>query len=458
MNIIILGAGEVGSAVARHLATENNNVTIVDVRVEGLQALQADLDVRTIVGRASSPMVLEEAGIRDAELLLAVTSSDETNMTACQIAHTLYHTGTLIARVRSADYLAYPQLFRREAIPVDVVISPEQIVTRYLQGLIEYPASLQIHEFAGDKVALVGARARPGGRLVGRPVRALAQDLPGVPARIVAIYRDDRSIDVDGHTKIEPDDEIVFVTHRRDVRAVAKEFLDLLQRDRRVMIAGGGNVGKALAEALEDELHVKIIEFDRARANMLAESLDRAVVLHGDATDKAMLVDEDVDDTDVFCALMNDDENNIMASMLAKHLGARRVIALINRPSYVELMEDNPAIDVTVSPQQVTMGAILPHVRKGDVVRVHSLRGGEAEALEAITHGDVKTSSIVARRIGELNLPPGASIAAIVRGPQIMMARDDLVIESDDHLILYVADKRHLREVERMLQVSAHYF
>jgi trk system potassium uptake protein len=458
MNIIILGAGQVGSTVARHLATEDNNVTIVDIRVEVLQALQADLDVRTVVGRGSSPRILEDAGIRDADLLLAVTSSDETNMTACQIAHTLYHTGTLIARVRSADYLAYPQLFKREAIAVDVVISPEQIVTRYLQGLIEYPASLQIHEFAGNKVALVGARARPGGRLVGRPVRALAQDLPDVPARIVAIYRDDRPIDVDGDTLVEPDDEIVFVTHRRDVRAVAKEFLELEQRDQRVTIAGGGNVGKALAQALERELHVKVIEFDRVRANMLAELLNRAVVLHGDATDKALLIDEDIDDTDVFCALTNDDENNIMASMLAKHLGARRVIALINRPSYVELMEDNPAIDVVVSPQQVTMGAILPHVRKGDVVRVYSLRGGEAEALEAITHGDLKTSSMVARRIGELNLPPGASVAAIVRGDRVLMARDDLLIESEDHLILYVADKMHLRAVERMLQVSAHYF
>jgi trk system potassium uptake protein TrkA len=456
MNIIILGAGQVGSTVARNLATEDNDITVVDTSVDVLQALQGDLDIRTVVGRASSPVVLEEAGARDADLILAVTNSDETNMTACHVAHSLFHTATLIARIRSADYLAHPELFSREAIPVDVVISPEQVVTRYVLGLIEYPASLQIHEFARGRVAVVGLRVRAGGRLVGRPFGSLAADLPGVPARILAVYRDDRILPLLGEA-VRPDDEVFFVCARKDVLAVAKEFLELERPDRRVTIAGGGNVGMSLARSLEHDFHVKIIERDRMRANALGEALSRAVVLHGDATDKGLMVDEDVDDTDVFCALTNDDEDNIMAALQAKHLGARRVIALINRPSYVELMEDNPAIDVVVSPQQVTMGAILPHVRRGDVVRAYSLRGGEAEALEAIVHGDPKSSKIVGRRIGELALPPDATVAAIVRGRDVLIARDDLVVEAEDHLILLLSDKRQLRALERLLQVSVHF-
>src|SRR5512134_1320289 len=222
MNIIVLGAGQVGSTVAHTLVGEQNDVTVVDLKVELLQSLQADLDIRTVVGNAASPRVLAEAGARDADLILAVTSSDETNMTACQVAHTIYHTGTLIARVRSPDYLRYPQLFSREAIPVDVVISPEQVVTRYLQGLIEYPASLQIHEFGGGRVALVGLTARVGGRLVGRAVNALASDLPDVPARIVAVFRDDRAVQLDANATIQHDDDVYFACARADIRAVAK--------------------------------------------------------------------------------------------------------------------------------------------------------------------------------------------------------------------------------------------
>ena len=453
MNIIILGAGQVGSSVAHNLAGENNDITVVDLNQESLQALANHLDIRTIVGHASNPRVLDEAGARDADLILAVTNSDDTNMMACQVAHQIFRIATKIARVRSADYLSYPQLFKANAIPVDVLISPEQLVTRYVNLLIEYPTALEIHEFAHGSVVLMELRATAAGKLTGQPLRALEQRVPGVAVQVVALYRDEKRVTIDDGTIVEPDDEVLLVTVPDNIRHIATEFREIEPPVRRLWIAGGGNIGRQLAQALERRMSVKIIEFNRARADLLAETLGKAVVLRGDATDKRLLVDEGIDDVDVFCALTNDDEDNIMAALLAKSLGARRVIALINRPTYVDLMQES-AIDVVVAPQHITMGAILPHVRRGDVVVAHALRGGTAEALEAVAHGNAKTSKVVGRPVGKVPLPPSTCIAAIVRGTALVLPEADTMIEPDDHVILFLADKRHLRDLERLFQVS----
>ena len=456
MNVIILGSGQVGSTVAHSLADEQNDITVVDLDPGPLQALQEQIDIRTVVGPASSPRVLEEAGAKTADLLLAATNSDETNMLACQVAHTLFRVPTLIARIRSADYLADPALFKEGGIPIDVLISPEQLVTRHVRLLIEYPSAVQIREFAGGRAVLVEIRAAAGSPAVGRSIGGLADRLPGVPFRVVAVYRGDSSVTIDGPTVIEADDDVFLVTVPDQIRRVASEFRQLALPCRRVMIAGGGHVGMGLARALESDAAVKVIEHNRARAEYLAEALDSAVVLQGDATDKSLLADEAIEGVDVFCSLTNDDEDNIMAALMAKRLGARRVIALINRPTYVELME-NSAIDVVVAPQLITMGAILPHVRRGDVVAAHSLRGGASEALEAVVHGDLKTSKVAGRRVRDIVLPPTASIAAVVRGTKVMMASGDTSVETDDHVILLLGDKHHLRELERLFQVGVLY-
>ena len=453
MKIIILGAGQVGSSVAENLASEANDITVVDSDPTRLEDLRDHLDIRTVLGRGSHPEVLAQAGAEDADMILAVTNSDETNMIACQVAYTLFHTPTKIARVRAVEYLNHPQLFSQEALPVDVLISPEQIVTNYIQHLIETPGALQVLDFADGKVRLVAVKAYHGGPLVGQELRALRQHMPKVDARVAAIFRQGHPMIPEGHTVIEADDEIFFIAARENIRKVMRE---LRQQDRpvkRVMLAGGGNIGLRLARALEDRYQVKLIERDPARARFLAEELDKTIVLVGDAAAEDILVEEQVDSTDVFCAVTNDDEVNILAAMLAKHVGARKAMSLINRPAYVDLVQGG-VIDIAISPQQATIGTLLAHVRRGDVVVVHSLRRGAAEAIEAVAHGDPKTSKVVGRRIDEIDLPPGTTIGAMVRGEDVLIAHHDTVIEANDHVILFLVDKRRVPEVERLFQVG----
>jgi trk system potassium uptake protein TrkA len=453
MKIIILGAGQVGSSLAGNLASEANDITVVDANGDSLRELKDRLDIRTVVGHGSHPDVLERAGAKDAEMLIAVTNSDETNMVACQVAYTLFHTPTKIARVRESEYLVHPDLFSPETMPVDVLISPEALVTRYIERLIEHPGALQVLDFAEGRVQLVGVRAYYGGPLIGHELRTLAEHIPKNETRVAAIFRKDRAIIPKGDTVIEPDDEVFFIAAKKNIRPIMSELRRLDNPYKRIIIAGGGNIGKRLAEALGPHYRVKILEQSQDRAEHLAEHLSDSIVLMGDAADEEMLLDENIENTDVFCALTNDDEANILSAMLAKRLGARKVMSLINRPSYVELVESG-VIDIAISPQQVTIGTLLTHIRRGDIVAVHSLRRGAAEAIEAIAHGDEKSSKVVGRKIEDIKLPPGSTIGAIVRGDEVIIAHHDTKILAEDHVILFLVDKKHIIDVERLFQVG----
>ncbi|MEE2983220.1 MAG: Trk system potassium transporter TrkA [Pseudomonadota bacterium] len=453
MKIIILGAGQVGSSVASNLCSEENDITVVDHDPARLQSLQDRFDLRTVVGHASHPHVLGQAGAQDADMIIAVTNSDETNMVACQVAYTLFHTPTKIARVRDSQYQNHPDLFAQEAIPIDVLISPEQEVTDYTKRLIEFPGALQVLDFAGGKVQLVAARAFYGGPLVGHRLRELPEQLPGIETRVTAIFRRHEAIIPEGDTVIEAGDDVFFIAAPKHIRAVMSEFRKLDGPNRRIVIAGGGNIGKRLAMALEKTCNIKIIENNRDRARAISEDLKHAYVLLGDAADEDLLIEENIDNTDVFCALTNADEANIISSMLAKRLGAKTVMALINRAAYVDLVQRD-IIDIAISPQQATIGSLLAHVRRGDVVKVHALRRGSAEAIEAIAHGDRNSSQVVGRSIEDVDLPPGTTIGAIVRGSKVIMVHHDTTIEPEDHVILFVTNKRHVRDVERLFQVN----
>jgi trk system potassium uptake protein TrkA len=455
MNILILGAGQVGTTAAYSLAREEaNEVTIVDRDPEVLRELQDRLDVRTVVGDAAYPEVLERASARDADMIIALTNSDESNMLACQIAHTLFSVPTKIARIRASAYADYPELFRDDRIPVDVLVSPEALVTQYIEQLVHYPGALQVLEFAEGRVRLVATRADRGGALIGHPLSELPHHIPNVDCRVVAIYRGGRGIIPDGDTIVEEGDEVFFIAARKDIRTVLREMRKLDDPVRSVVIAGGGNIGFRLARALENTNQVKIIErgFDQAR--QISENVDHAVVLYGDAADEELLLEENIDSADVFVAVTNSEEANILSAMLAKRLGARKVLALINRPAYAELVEAG-TIDIAISPKEITLGTLLAHVRRGDVVKVHSLRRGAAEAIEAVAHGDSRRSEVVGRMIEEIRLPRGAAINAIVRGDRVMMAHHDTLIEEDDHVILFVADRRQIDEVERLFEVDS---
>ena len=455
MKILILGAGQVGSTAAFSLAREEaNEVTIVDKNPDVLRELQDRLDVRTVVGNASYPDVIERAGGRDADIIIALTNSDAINMVACQIAFTLFRTPTRIARIRARELMSREQLFGPDGIPVDVAISPSSLVTNYIEQLIRFPGALQVLDFADGRVRLVATRAGGGGALVGHPLRELSEHIPNVESRVVAIFRGGRGIIPDGDTVVEEDDEVFFIAARKDIRTVLREMRKLDDPVRKVVIAGGGNIGLDLARALEATNQVKIIERDYQRARQISEQLTRAVVLHGDSADEELLLEENIDSADVFVAVTNAEEANILSAMLAKRLGARKVMALINKIAYAELVESG-TIDVAISPQQITLGTLLAHVRRGDVVKVHSLRRGAAEAIEAVAHGDARESRVVGRLIDEIRLPRGATISAIVRGDEVLMAHHDTQIKADDHVILFIADRRQIDEVERLFEVGA---
>jgi len=455
VKIIILGAGQVGRTAAYHLSREEaNDVTVVDHNEEILRDLQDRLDIRTVNGNGSSPRILEAAGIATTDILVALTNSDEVNMLACQIAWTLYRTPKKIARVRSADYTERDRLFGENGVAVDVWISPEQLVTEYVARLIRYPGALQVLDFADGRVRLVGIRALQGGPLVGQTLSTLRKHIPSADARVAAIYRAGKSVKPEGTTVIEDGDEVFFLAARENIRVVMKELRREEAPARRVVIAGGGNIGLRLAIELEGKNQVKLIERDSKRARRVSEQLKNTTVLHGDAADEELLLEENIDSADIFAALTNSEEANILSAMLAKRLGAHKVMALINKPSYAELIESG-SIDVAISPQTVTIGSLLAHVRRGDVVRVHSLRRGAAEALEVVVHGDADSSKVIGRRIEDISLPEGTTLGAVVRGDEVIIAHHDTTVQPDDHLILFLTDRRHIEAVEKLFQGSA---
>ena len=457
MKIIILGAGEVGSNLAQNLTKEASDITVVDTDSNRLRELQDRFDIRTLRGLASHPDVLRQAGAEDADMLIAVTNSDEVNMVACQVAHTIFHTPTKIARIRSRAYLTDGGIFRDKDMPVDYIVNPEDLITQDIKLLIENPGALQVMNFADGQVQLVGVKAFYGGPLVDQELRYIRKHMPMVDTRVAAIFRKNRPIIPEGNTVIEADDEVFFIAATHDIQSVMSELRRTERPNKRIVIAGGGHIGLGLALSIEQKYGVRIIERDRQRCYELSETLHRTIVLAGNASDRDLLLEENIEDADVFCAVTNDDEANIMSSLLAKSLGARKVITLVNNPAYGDLIEGHD-IDIVISPQQSTLGSILTHIRRGDVVRVHALRRGAAEAIEAIAHGDETSSKVIGRTLGDIELPAGTTIGAIVRGTDVLIAHDDIVVKPDDHLLLFLVDKSRIREVEKLFQAPLSFF
>ena len=496
MKIIILGAGRVGQSVADSLVSERNDITVIDNNAERLRELESRFDLRGVVGRGTEPAVLAEAGAHDTDLLIACAAQDETNLVCCKIAQLVFNIPTRIARVRSSGFELDERLTGPEGFAVSRIICPEESLTRYIGKLIEYPEAMQVRLFAGGRACLVAVRARAGAPMVNHSIGELREANPDMAMRMVAIYRrfldePDRFVPCDGHTRIEPGDEVfVLAAHEHIATVLAALHRSQAQPAhpvRRIMLAGGGRVGLRLARQLGQvagRFHVKIIENDAQRCVELASVLPSEIlVLHGDATDEDLLGDEGIEETDLFLALTDDDEDNIMSCLLAKRLGARRVLALINRRSYADLMHGTQ-IDIALSPAQAMLGELLAYVRQGDVQAVHSLRRGVAEALEIVARGDRKSSRVVGRKVGDLNLPRDVHMGLIVRGlpdlsvpapgpgdanasaeepaqpvePQVIIPRSTTVIETNDHVVFFLPHKRLVREVEKLFRVSATFF
>ena len=483
MKIIILGAGRVGQSVADSLVSEHNDITVIDTDGARLRELESRLDLRGVVGNGMEPQVLAEAGARDTDLLIACAAQDETNLVCCKVAQMLFNVPTRIARVRSPSFEDGSALLAPDGFAVDHILCPEDSLVRYIAKLVEYPEALQVRVFAGGRARLVSVRARPGAPAVGLQIGALRQQMPDVAVRMVAIYRrfadePDRFLPCDGATRVEPMDEVFVLAGRERVAQILSALHcrngQPTRPVRRVMIAGGGRVGLRLARQLasQERFHIKMLEKDAERCMVLASELPSDVlVLNGDATDEDLLGGEGIEEVDLFLALTDDDEDNIMACLLAKKMGARRVLALINRRSYADLMHGTQ-IDIALSPAQAMLGELLAYVRRGDVQAVHSLRRGVAEALEIVARGDRKTSRVVGRRVEEIRLPPEVHMGLIVRGlpdataadappvgePQVIIPGSSTVIESNDHVVFFLPHKRLVRDVERLFRVSATFF
>ncbi|UJF19355.1 Trk system potassium transporter TrkA [Vibrio sp. SS-MA-C1-2] len=455
MKIIILGAGQVGGTLAENLVGENNDITVVDQNIDSLRELQDKYDLRVVHGHASHPRSLREAGAQDADMLVAVTSSDETNMLACQLAFTLFNTPNRVARIRSPSYLKEKdRLFQPDAVPVDHLIAPEELVTNYIDKLVKYPGALQVESFAGNRVGLVAVKAYYGGPLVGNALSTLREHMPDVDTRVAAIFRQGRPIRPRGTTIIEADDEVFFIAASINIRSVMSELQRLEKPYKRIMIVGGGNIGAGLAFRLENDYKVKLIERNHDRALHLSEKLNNTIVFCGDASDQELLSEENIEQIDVFIAVTNDDEANIMSAMLAKKMGVKKAMVLIQRGAYVDLVQGG-SIDIAISPQHATISALLTHVRKADIVNVSSLRRGAAEAIEAIAHGDKNTSKVVGKTIGDIRLPPGATIGAVVRGQEVFIAHNKIEIQQDDHVVMFLVDKKYVPDIERLFQPSS---
>ncbi len=454
MKIIILGAGQVGASLAENLVGENNDITVIDLSGERLQALQDRFDLRVVQGSASSPDILGEAGADDSDMLIAVTNSDEVNMVACQIAFTLFNVPKKIARIRSQSIvMREKELFNSDAFPIDHIIAPEKLVSDYIVQLIEHPGALQVASFADGKVGLVAIKAYYGGALVGNALSALKEHMPNIEARVAAIFRRGKAIRPQGTTIIEADDEVFFITSSQHIRPIMSEMQKLEHPYKRIMIVGGGYIGESLARCLEKGNSVKLIEKNQARAEQLSENLSNTIVFCGDPSDPELLSEENIEQIDLFITVTNEDEANIMSAMLAKRMGARKAMVLIQRSAYVDLVGSS-IIDIAISPQQATISALLTHVRRADLKHVYSLREGLAEAIEIIARGDSTTSKVVGKQLRQLKLPPGTSIGAIVRNEEVLIAHDRIEIETDDHVILFLVNKKYITDIEKLFQPS----
>ena len=452
MNILILGAGQVGSTTAAQLAKEeNNDVTVVDVDPEKLDKLASKSDLRVIEGNASYPKTLKAAGADSADMLIAVTSSDEVNMVACQIVSTLFNTQTKIARIRAAAYTDRPELFSENDIPVDFAISPEDLITDYIIEVIQHPGAFQVLDFADGKIRMVGVKTKQQGFLVDNPIRHLHDHLGNEKVRIAAIYREGLMIAPEGDTIIRKGDEVYFIAAPEDIDHMITEFNPDQEKARNIVIAGGGRIGLRLASKLEDDNHVKLIEKSTARAKKLSEILESTIVLKGDSSDDALLKEENIDNNDVFVATTNSEEANILSAMVAKKMGSKKVMALINKDSFSGLMETD-SIDIAISAEQITVSSLLSHIRKGDVVKVHSLKRGGAEALEAIAHSH-EHSNVVGKMVGDINLPEGSFITAIVSSQgEIKTVHHTTFIEEDDHVVVFIDNRDTITEIETIFE------
>ncbi|MEO0400001.1 MAG: Trk system potassium transporter TrkA [Pseudomonadota bacterium] len=457
MRIIVCGAGRVGFGIARRLSRENNDVTVIDQDKKLVRFISERLDVRGVVGNGSYPDVLAEAGAAEADMVVAVTYSDEVNMIACQIAHTLFKVPTKIARVRAGGYLdpKYSDLFSRNHMPIDVIISPEREVGDAVIQRLSTPGAFETKAFVDGKVWAVGVKLGDDCPIIDTPLRQVQELFPDLNITIVGIKRGDAIRRAHGEDQLSPGDRIFFIAERDHV-ARALEIMGMAERQaRRAIIIGGGNIGLYVAKGLERlaSMKIRLIERDKSRAERVAEELERTVVLQGDGLDREVLREAGVEDAETVVALTNNDQVNILASVVAKRGGARRSLALINDADYGAIA-DAVGVDRYVDPRATTISTVLQQIRRGRIKGVYSLVDGQAELIDAIA---LETSPLVNKPLSEANLPEGVIIGAVYSDGKVLMPTGTTIVRPDDRVVL-MALRENVKDVEHMFRVSIEYF
>ena len=454
MKVVICGAGQVGTSIARYLASEHNDVTVVDQSPELINRLNDSLDVQAVVGHASHPEVLEKIGVADADMLIAVTFADEVNMVACQIAHSLFNVPTKIARIRHQSYLnpLWSDLFRSDHMPIDVIISPEIEVAKAIARRLTVPGAFDMIPFADDKVRLIGVRCTDSCPVVHTPLLQLSSLFPDLNIIVVGIVRDDNAIVPTPQDQMLPGDSVYFVADTDHLPRAMAAFGHEEQEARRIIILGGGNIGRSLAHLIEESKHdvsVKLIELNGERARFTAEMLPGISVIQGDGLDPEILEEANVTKTETIVAVTDDDETNILSSLLAKRYGAERAVTLINKTTYSPLIT-TLGIDVVVNPRAITVSKILQHVRRGRIRAVHSLGDGFAEIIEATA---VESSPLVGKPLREAKLPDGVIVGAVIHNGEVAIPRGDTIIHPDDRIIILAAADA-VKKMEKLFLVS----
>ena len=458
MKVIICGAGQVGFNIARQLSAENNDVTVIDQSAELVRRVSDALDARAMVGFASYPDVMERAAAGDADMIIAVTQADEVNMVACQVAHSLFNVPTKIARIRYQGYLdpIWADLFSRDHLPIDVIISPEIEVARAISRRLFVPGAFDSIPLADGKVRAIGVRCDRDCPVINTPLRQLTGLFPDLNIVVVGIIRDDKGIVPSAEDQMLPGDEVYFVADNEHVGRAMTVFGHEEPLARRIVIAGGGHIGQFLAHLVDTDhpgVSAKLIEADREQAERAALHLPQTIVLRGDTLDPEILEEANVAATEAIVAVTNDDETNILASLLAKRYGCQRALTLINNMNYAPLVT-TLGVDAVVSPRAITASTILQHVRRGRIRAVHSLREGFGEIMEAEL---LETSSLVGRAIREADLPKGVLFGAIVRDAQVIIPRAGTTLRARDRVVMFVAPDA-VRHIEKLFAVRLEYF
>jgi trk system potassium uptake protein len=448
MKILILGAGRVGSSLASTLSRGDYDVSIVDINKDKLLRLQEDFDLATVIGHGSHPKTLKEAGADQETILLAVTNSDECNITSCQIAKSKFKVQKTICRLSDSSYLDSLDAFGEKSI--DIAIGPENEVTDHLIDLIKHPGAEQIESFANGSLKVVSVKAKKDGMLVNRELKSIKSDMPDTETFVPAIYRKGKPFIPDGKAIIKENDEIYFLAAEKDIDSIVQEMRLQDVSSSRIMIIGGGKIGFALAQSLEEDYKVKIIDPDKDRCEVLSRELNRTIVLKGGGSDEELLKSENIENIDIFCALTNDDETNIMSAFLAKKLGAKKTIIIVNNYTYINILPKN-FVDIALSPQRLTVSMVLQHLAKGDVPQevIFKLESG-AEAIEGIIHKNKFTEGFFNKPISEMPLPENCVVAAVIRNGEIFMNSKKLLLSPEDRIIVFILGKTNKEKIENL--------